>query len=288
MHKKNSLKGLPSKALYAVMIFFALIFLFPLIFIIISSFKPEAIIFLDLRHLWKAFIPTTFTLENYRYVFQRIPFGRYMFNSIFITGTTVLAGLFINSMLAYSLARLYWPMKKIVIIFIIAFAIIPLETISVSMLVLVNSFPWFDGSTSWLNTYRVQIIPFISDAFSTFLFYQFFICLPESLDESAKIAGSSPFHIYLHITLPLSKPVFLTVAILNSLALWNSYLWPLIVTRSESVRPLSIGITALFVLNIQWGHILAFATLMTVPIIVLFIIFQKRFVTSIASSGIKG
>ncbi|RKX85150.1 MAG: hypothetical protein DRP57_04410 [Spirochaetes bacterium] len=100
--------------------------------------------------------------------------------------------------------------------------------------------------------------------------------------------GASPFFIYLHITIPLSKSVFATVSILNSLLLWNSYLWPLMVTRSERVRPLSIGITAFYVLNMQWGHVLAFAALITVPILIVFLIFQKWFVSSIASSGIKG
>jgi len=288
MHQRTFWVRLTTAGLYSLMILFALIFLFPLLFMIVSSFKPERIIFSDLRQLWKAFVPTTITLENYRYIFNRVPFGRYMFNSIFITGTTVLIGLFFNSMLAYSLARLYWPVKNVLIIFIIALAIVPLETVAVPMLVMVNSFPWFDGSSSWLDTYRVQIIPFICDAFSTFLFYQFFISQPKSLDESAKMEGSSPFQIYLYITIPLSRSVFATVAILNSLALWNSYLWPLMVTRSERVRPLPIGITALYVLNMQWGHILAFATLITLPIVIVFVIFQRWFVTSIASSGIKG
>ncbi len=281
-------KGLTAAILYILLLGFGAFFLFPLLFMIVSSFKPERVIFQDLLTLWRAFLPTTFSLENYLYVFNRVPFGRYMFNSLFITGTAVMIGLFLNSMLAYSLARLYWPAKKVFLILIIALSIVPLETVAVPMLVMVNSFPWFDGSASWLDTYRVQIIPFVCDAFSVFLFYQFFISQPKALDEAAKIEGSSPFRIYLHITVPISRSVFATVAILNSLMLWNSYLWPLMVTRSERVRTLPIGITALYVLNMQWGHVLAFAALITVPILVVFLLFQKWFVSSMVSSGIKG
>ena len=273
---------------YIAMSLLAVIFLFPLQFMVVSSFKPESVIFSDLNQLWKAFVPTTFSLENYIYIFNRVPFFRFLFNSLFITGTTVIIGLFLNSMLAFSMARLYWPAKKYVIVFILALTIVPLEIVAVPMMVMVNKFPWFDGTISWLDTYRVQIIPFVCDAFSTFLFYQFFISQPKSYDEAAKIEGANPFQMYLKITLPLSKPVFATVAILNSLNLWNSYLWPLMVTRSEAVRPLPIGITSLYVLNMQWGHILAFASLITIPIIILFVVFQKWFVTSVAASGIKG
>ncbi len=273
---------------YAILVIFALFFLFPLAFMIISSFKPEKRIFDDLATIWKAFVPTTFTFKNFRYVFNRVPFWRFMMNSLLVTTLTVSTGLLLNSMLAYTLARLAWPGKKVALLAIIALAIVPLETVAIPLLVMVNSFWWFDGSRSWLDTYRVQIIPFITDAMSTFMFYQFFVGLPKAFDEAAYMEGCNPFQIYSRIIVPLSKPVFATVAILNSLAVWNSYLWPLMSTRTERVRPLPIGITALYVLNMRWGYILAFATLITLPILTLFLIFQKWFVASVVSSGVKG
>jgi ABC-type sugar transport system permease subunit len=156
------------------------------------------------------------------------------------------------------------------------------------VLVIVPCQGGLDGSRSWLDTYRVQMFPFIADAMSTFMFYQFFVGLPKPLDEAAYMEGSNPFQIYANIIVPLSKPVFATVAILNSLSVWNSYLWPLMSTRSERVRPLPLGITALYVLNMRWGYILAFATLIIAPILLLFLIFQRWFVASIVSSGVKG
>ena len=238
-------------ASYAVMAAFAVFFVFPLVFMIVSSFKTEARIFSDLSTVLLAFVPTQITFENFAYVFGRVPFWRFFFNSLVITVSTVLLGLWFNSMVAFALARLYWPAKRFILPFIIALAIVPLETIAIPMLVLVNNLPWFDGSTSWLDTYRVQIFPFAAEAFSTFLFYQFFIGIPREIDESCYVDGIRPFRIYWSFTLPLSKPVFATVAILQSLTIWNSYLWPLLVTRSEAVRPLPIGITALYVLNLQ-------------------------------------
>lgn len=285
----NTLKRICATALlYMVLAVFALFFLFPLVFMIVSSFKPEKVIFDDLATIWKAFVPTTFTLESFHYVFNRVPFWRFMMNSVLVTSITVSIGLLLNSMLAYTLARLSWPGKKIALLAIVALAIVPLETVAIPMLVMVNGFWWFDGSRSWLDTYRVLIIPFITDAMSTFMFYQFFVGLPKPMDEAAYLEGSNPFQIYSRIVVPLSKPVFATVAILNSLTIWNSYLWPLISTRTERVRPLPIGITALYVLNMRWGYILAFATLITIPILILFLTFQKWFVASIVSSGVKG
>lgn len=281
-------KLLAAACLHAILLIFALFFLFPLAFMIVSSFKPEKQIFDDLSTIWRAFVPTTFTLDNFRYIFQRVPFWRFMMNSLYVTAATVSLGLLLNSMLAYTLARLTWPGKKVVLLAIIALAVVPLETVAIPMLVMVNGFWWFDGSRSWLDTYRVQIIPFITDAMSTFMFYQFFVGLPKPLDEAAYLEGSNPFQIYAKIVVPLSRPVFATVAILNSLATWNSYLWPLMSTRTESVRPLPIGITALYVLNMRWGYVLAFATLIIAPILVLFLVFQKWFVASIVSSGVKG
>jgi multiple sugar transport system permease protein len=171
---------------------------------------------------------------------------------------------------------------------IIALIIVPLETVVVPLLVIVNELPWFDGSTTWLNSLHAQIIPFIADAFSIFLFYQFFIGIPKDFDEAAYIDGASPFGVYRRIIMPLSRPVVATVAILQALVMWGSYLWPLMVTRTEDVRPLTVGITTLYTYEIRWGYILAFASLITIPVLILFLLFQKWFVTSVASTGIKG
>lgn len=273
---------------YTLLLALAGFFLFPIVFMIVSSFKPEKVIFDDLKTIVWAFIPRNVTSENYLRVFERVPFWRYLFNSSFITATTVTLGLFVNSMIAYALARLRWRGKQLILGTVVALIIIPLEAIAVPLLMIVNGLPWFGGATTWLDSYQVQIIPFIAEAFSIYLFYQFFIGIPKDFDEAALIDGASRFQIYWRIIVPLSRPVFATVAILQALTLWSSYLWPLMVTRSQTVRPLTIGITAFYVLDIRWGQILAFASMITIPVLILFIIFQRWFIRSVADAGVKG
>ena len=273
---------------YSIMIALAAFFLFPIVFMVVSSFKPEKVIFDDLKTIVWAFIPREITFENFSSVFRRVPFGQFMFNSTFIVLATVSAGLVVNSMIAFALARLRWKGKTLVLSLVIALSIVPLDAIVVPLLVLVNEFPWIDGSIGWLDTLHVQIVPFIADAFSIFLFYQFFIGIPRDFDEAAYIDGGSPFAIYRRIIVPLSRPVFATVAILQALFLWSSYLWPLLATRGEASRPLTVGITSFYGQDVKWAQILAFASMITIPVLILFLLFQKWFVQSVAASGLKG
>ncbi|MCY4019108.1 MAG: carbohydrate ABC transporter permease [Chloroflexi bacterium] len=273
---------------YSIMIGLAIFFLFPIVFMVVSSFKPEKLIFDDLKTIAWAFIPRDITFDNFTSVFRRVPFGRFMFNSTFIVLATVSAGLLVNSMIAFALARLRWKGKTVVLALVIALSIVPLDAIVVPLLVLVNEFPWIDGSIGWLDSLHVQIIPFVADAFSIFLFYQFFIGIPRDFDEAATIDGGSPFAVYRRIIVPLSRPVFATVAILQALFLWSSYLWPLMATRGEASRPLTVGITSFYGQDVKWAQILAFASMITIPVLILFLLFQKWFVQSVAATGLKG
>ena len=280
---------------YALLILFAVIFAFPLLFMLMSSLKPDEAIFADVRSL-RAFLPVgEISLENFRLVFGRSPFWLYFRNSLIITGVTVIAGLLINSMAAYTLSRLRWRGQTVVLAAIIGTLIIPFEAIAIPLLFMTSQLPWLDiglsGVTlerSWLNTMHVQIVPFIASAFSIFLFYQFFLDVPKEIDEAATVDGASPWRIYWSIILPLSRPVFATVAILQFLAMWNAYLWPIIAVYGQDVRPIMPGIQQFFGRTVEWGQIMAYASLITIPILVVFLLFQDWFIRSIASSGAKG
>lgn len=276
-------KGIRLGLNYLVMILLAFFFLFPIIFMLVSSIKAnESQIIRDMSRL-TAFVPYgELGLKNYRDVFDQMPFGRFMFNSVFIVGSTVLGGLLVNSLIAYALARLRFKGRQFVLALIIALIIIPLEAVVIPLLLMVNRF-------GWLDSYQVQIIPFIADAFSVFLFYQFFIGLPKDLDEAALVDGASPFRIYWNIILPLSRPIFATVAILQFLTRWGDFLWPLMVTRGFEYRPLPVAIQQFFSQDPKvWGDIFAFASMITIPVLAVFLLFQKWFVQSVATSGIKG
>ena len=273
-----------------LMIFLAIFFLFPVVFMIISSIKENELQVITDMSTLKAFVPIgELGLQNYKDVFASLNFGHQFFNSVMIMVLTVIIGVLVNSMIAYALARLRFKGKNLLLSVIIALIIIPFEAVAVPLLIIVNKLPWFGGATTWLDTYHVQIFPFIADAFSIFLFYQFFINIPKDLEEAALIDGSSLFGIYWKIVIPLSKPIIATVAILQSLNSWNRFMWPLMVTRGEEVRPLTVGIQAFFGQSPRlWGDLMAFASMITIPVLIVFLLFQKWFVQSVASTGIKG
>lgn len=275
----------------ALVFFFA----FPIVFMFVSSLKPDLQIFADLGS-WRAFVPLgDISLENYLGVFDRVPAGRFLANSIMISVVTVALGIFVNSLAAFALSRLRWKGRGFVLSAIIATLIVPFETLALPLLWWVNKLPWLEMqgfslalTTGWLDTYRVQIIPFIANAFSVYLFYQYFTSIPKELDEAARVDGAGWFTIYRKIVMPLSGPAIATVAILTFLPAWNSYLWPLMVVQSEELRPVMIGIQYFFQLNVAWGEVMAYASLITLPVLALFLAFQRAFINSIASSGVKG
>ncbi|MGD2177217.1 MAG: carbohydrate ABC transporter permease [Anaerolineae bacterium] len=275
---------------YLVLIALGGFFLFPIVFMLVSSVKNDEMQVTGDMSSLNAFIPRgDVGFTNYFDVFEQLNFGRLMFNSVLIVAMTVIIGLFINSLIAYALARLRYRGRGLILSIIIALIIIPFESVAVPLLLLVNNLPWFGGANTWLDTYHVQIIPFVADAFSIFLFYQFFIGLPKDLEEAALVDGASRFRIFWNIVLPLSRPVFATVAILQFLTHWGDFLWPLMVTRGEEVRPLTIGMQAFFGQDPRlWGDLMAFASMITVPVLIVFLLFQKWFVQSVATSGIKG
>ena len=280
---------------YVVMIFFAFVFLFPILFMFFSSFKPREQIFLDLRSI-NALLPVgNISLDNYVQMFERSNFWLFTRNSLFMTTTSVILGMFINSLAAYVLARLKWRGRSVVLAIIVATLIVPFETITIPLLLIVSKLPWpaiENGQLviqqGWLNTFHVQIIPGLASAFSIFLFYQFFLDIPKDLDEAASIDGAGPFRIYWNIVIPAARPVIATVAILSFLGGWNAYLWPLLVTQSEQVRPLMPAIENFFGRTPEWGQVMAFATMVTLPVLLVFYFFQNWFIRSIATSGLKG
>jgi multiple sugar transport system permease protein len=276
----------------AVRALLVLLFSFPIVFMFVSSLKPDAQIFSDLTSV-RALLPVgDLSLDNYRGVFERVPAGRMLLNSVGISAVTVVLGILVNSMAAFALSRMRWRGQKLVLTGIIATLIVPFETFALPLVWWVNKLPWInlDGTVTqgWLDSYQVQIIPFIANAFSVFLFYQYFSTIPLEIDEAARVDGAGWWTIYRRIVMPLSGPAVATVAILTFLPIWNAYLWPLMSVQSESHRPVMVGIQYFFQLNVSWGQIMAYASLITVPVLALFLAFQRAFIGSIASAGVKG
>jgi multiple sugar transport system permease protein len=259
----------------------ALLFLAPLAMMLAGSLKPNERVLVEAGTL-SAFVPVGASLDNYQAVFERTDFLRFLFNSIFITGTVVVAGLLVNALAAYAFARLQWRGRDLLFNLVLALMILPFEAIAV---------PLFYGVSilGLRDTYIAQILPFIANAFSIYLFYSFFIGLPRELEEAASLDGASTLRIFFAVIVPNSKPAFASVAILSFLTWWGSYLWPLLVTIGPEVRPLPVAIASFYTLPpLQWGDILAFGTLMVIPVLAVFLMFQRWFVRGVASSAIKG
>ncbi|WP_328995523.1 carbohydrate ABC transporter permease [Kribbella sp. NBC_01245] len=286
------MKALPLQLGRALLV---VVFAFPIVFMVISSLKPDAQIFADLSSL-KAILPVgDVSLDNYRGVFERVPAARFLVNSVLISAVTVVLGLVINSMAAFALSRMRWPGRRVVLAAIIATLIVPFETFALPLVWWVNKLPWLEMhgfqlqlTEGWLDTYHVQVLPFLANAFSIYLFYQYFTSIPVELDEAARMDGAGWFGIYRRVVMPLSGPAIATVAILTFLPAWNSYLWPLMVVQSEELRPVMVGIQYFFQLNVSWGQIMAYSSMITVPVLVLFVAFQRAFIGSIAAAGVKG
>lgn len=271
----------------------ALFFLMPMVFLFVSALKGDELQLLKDMGSLAAFVPQgELSLKNFRDVFARTSFGLALLNSLFTVSITVALGVLVNSMLAYALARFKFRGRQLLLSVVIALIIIPFEAIAVPLLLLVNELPWWGAEglqRGWLDSYQVQVLPFIAHAFSVYLFYQFFVALPKDLEEAALMDGAGRWRIYWSIVLPLSKPVIATVAVLQFLSRWGDLLWPVMAVRGEEFATLPLAMQTFFgQFPRQWGDVMAFAVMATVPTLLLFIVFQRWFVKSAISSGIKG
>ncbi len=277
---------------YVLLTWIALVFIFPIVFMIVSSLKPDLQLLRDSGSL-RAFLPVgDLSFDNYFSAFDRAPIARFIFNSVFITAATLVLSLLLCSLAGFSFVFLNWRGRAIILSIILATFIIPFETIAIPLLLIVNNLPWvgFDGfRIGWLNSYQVQIIPWIADALTIFLFVQYFKDLPKDLVEAARVDGATWLQVYRRVIMPLSGPVLATAAILKFLMMYNNqFIWPIMVVQEESYRPIMVGLMYFFQLNTAWGEIMAYLTIITVPVLAFYLALQKAFIASIASTGIKG
>lgn len=266
---------------YLFNIIMSLLFIAPLLWMVVSSLKPENQIFADLNSI-KAYLPLNITFENYVKAFKRIAMMKYLFNSLFYVSVIVISGLVVNSICGYALAKLHFRGRDFILTVIIILIIVPFESTLLPLYLVVNKL-------RWINTWFALIIPFIANSFNIFMFRQFFVDIPNELLEAAAIDGASPMKTFVSIVIPASAPVFATVFILDYTTHWGDFMWPILVCTGESIRNIQLGIQTFFTLPpIYYGQIMATLTVTTLPMILLFLFFQKYYVQGITSSGIKG
>jgi multiple sugar transport system permease protein len=267
---------------YAVLIALAAFFIFPLAFMFAGSFKSDDAVLADAGSL-RALIPEPFVgLDNYESAAERGKFWISFRNSAIISAGIVFGGLIVNSLFGYALARIPFRGKRVLMIIVLALIIVPFETLAVPLLLIM-------AELRWTNTLHAQILPFIAQPLYIFLFYSFFLGIPKELEEAARIDGAGPATIFVRVAAPLAKPAYAAAGILMFLASWGQYLWPVMVTRTIDARPLPMGIAEFRGLPpTQWGDIMAYAAMMVIPLLIVFIIFQRQFVRGVATSGLKG
>jgi multiple sugar transport system permease protein len=267
---------------YAVMVLCAAFFLVPIIYMVASSLVPDDQVLAKSQEAG-ALVPTPFVgSENFGDAIDRAQVFRVFLNSVIITTAIVGAGLVVNSLFGYALARLRFRGRRLLVGFVVALIIIPFEALAVPLL-------FMGAKVGWLDTFQIQILPFIANPLFIYLFYTFFLGIPRSLEEAAMIDGAGPLTVFTRVAVPLAKPAYATVAILGFLFSWGQFLWPSIVTRGIDVRPLPVGIGVFLTTPpVSWGDIMAYAVLMTLPLLAVFLAFQRYFVQGVASSGIKG
>lgn len=260
----------------------SLLYIAPLLWMVASAFKPERRIFADMTKGLIAFIPVNFTLENFIEVFSRSNLLRYIGNSIGYVTVLVLCSLVVNSMCGYALAKFHFKGKKLLFTAIIALFVLPLESIILALY-------WFVNAIGWNDTYIALIVPFIAKCFDIYLFRQFFLNVPDELIEAAAIDGANPVRTFFGLVVPVSGPVFATVLILDYVAYWSDFMWPLLITLSPEKRTVQLGLQAFFTEPpVFYGPIMAALVISVIPMIIMFIFFQKYYVQGISATGIKG
>ncbi len=260
-----------------VLALIALAIIFPFIWMVFTSFKPEA----QIAQYPPKLFPDSWTLENYQNVWSRIPFARLFLNSIVMAGGVTIISLLLDSMAAYALSRLEFPGRDATFIAILIALMLPFQVMFIPLYVVVHDL-------GMLDSYSGLIVPRATNAFGIFMLRQFFMTLPKELDEAARIDGASEFGIYWRIILPLSGPALATLAIFHFMYNWNDFLWPLLITSSTEMRTLPAGL-ALFVGQhvVEYGVVMAGAVLTLLPLLVAFLFAQRYFIQGIAMTGIK-
>lgn len=243
-----------------------------------------------------AWLPNPWMWSNYVKAMKVVPFGRYFFNSTVVTISKVILRLFLCSLGGYTFARLRFKGREFIFIIILATMMIPWQVTLIPVFIILKKMPFFGGNnafgvggTGWINTYWSLIIPGAVDAFGIFLMRQFFKILPKALEDAARIDGASEFGIYWRIMLPLAKPALTTLGILTFTQTWNFFLWPLIVTTTDSMRTVQLGLTVFrSQYDIEWNLLMAAVVVITLPILFVFTLGQRYFVQGIALTGMKG
>lgn len=287
MNRKKINHGIWAVAMTAV----SVLMLTPVIMMFLTSFKSMEEVKSSVFHL----LPEKISLTNYIAALGNGNWLIYFRNSLIITISAVAFSLIFNSIAGYSFARLKFKGSKILFAFLLVGLMMPAQVTILPTFLIMAKFPLMGGNnilgqggTGMINTFAGLIIPLVSGSYGIFLCKQFYENFPKSLDEAAEIDGLGKWRTFFQIYLPNSKAILATLALMKGVAVWNDYLWPLVMTNSESRKTVQLALTMFKTeTTIQWNQMMAAAMLIVLPMILLFLLTQKYFVQGIVTSGLK-
>lgn len=266
---------------YAGNIIIGIIFVSPLLWMISASLKPEAEIFANMNSL-VTFMPVQASLDNFKEVFSRLNMVLVFKNTFVYIALILVLDLLLNSICGYALAKFNFKGKSLMLNFIVALMVMPMEAIMLPLYIEMSQL-------GWVNSLAALVIPFVAKCFSIYMFRQFFCDIPDELIEAASLDGCSPIKTFFMIVMPISKTVYATVFILDFVAHWNDFMWPFLVMTGETKRTIQLAIQVFFGTQpIHYSAIMAALVVSVIPMLVMFIFMQKYYIEGIASSGIKG
>jgi multiple sugar transport system permease protein len=267
---------------YALLTLLAALFVVPLVWLLTASLRPTQEIFRYVSPLsWRTFWPESFTIDGYASLLNG-PFTRALINSIILAVCTAIGGVVVNALAAYPFARLDFPGRDVLFGLFLVTLMIPFEVIVVPLFVLMKQLGWVD-------TYQGLILPGIVNPFAVFLLRQFFIELPRDVEDASRIDGCSRAGTFWRVVVPMSGPALITVTLISFQAGWDAFLWPLVVTNSETLRVAQVAV-ATFIGGdaVNWGPVFTASAVLALPSIALFLAFQRFYVRSGALTGLKG
>ena len=278
------LKKLSNLPIHLILIIGALEMVMPYVWMITTSLKSQSQM-LTYPPQW---IPTEFVWQNYARAWQAAPFAKYFFNSIVVALAVTLGDLITGALAAYAFARIKFPGRDAFFALYLASMMIPHQMTIIPSYLVLSKFGEMNKAFG-LDTYFALIAPFLASAFGVFLLRQSFLQIPNELEDAATLDGCGRLGFLWRIVVPLSRPGLATLALFAFMGNWNGYLWPLIVTNSNEMRTVQIGLRYFVGQEgaSQWGLLMAAAVFVSLPVVILYLIVQKQFVQGIAATGIK-
>lgn len=267
-------------ALHGFLILGSVVMTLPFVWMLSTSLKTPGEVFA----YPPSFIPSPVAWDNYGRVVSVMPFGRFYLNSIIVTVSVVAIQMLVASLAAFAFARLRFAGRRALFLLYLATLMVPFEVTLVPNFILVRSFGWYD-------TYAGLIVPraFAATAFSTFLLRQYFLGIPRDLDEAARLDGATSLRIWWNVVMPIAAPALAALTTFVSLNTWNDFLWPLVITDSEEVRTLQVGLSTLQgQYSVQWNILMAGSVIAMLPILIVYLFGQRWFIQGITLTGMGG